>query len=143
MTTIQTTAARTVTGPTRVQAVAGTVVASLLGNLAVYGVGMAAGGSFDLTSDGATAHVSAATVAGMTVVPLLVGMVLAALLSLRWLGVVRVAQVVGAALSLATIGGTVAADFDAVSTVTLAAMHVVIAAAIVVGLGAMRRRIVA
>jgi len=126
----------------RVPAVAGSVAAALLGNLLLYGIGLVAGGSFELTSNGKPATVTAATVATMTVVPLLVGLVVAALLSLRWVAVIRVAQLVGSVLSLATIAGTVAADFDGVSTVTLSAMHVVIAAVIVVGLEAARRRAV-
>ncbi len=126
----------------RVQAVFGTVVAALLLNLLVYGVGVAAGGSFELTSNDERATVGAGTVAGMTAIPLLVGMVVTALLSLRWVGVIRVAQGVGPVLSLATIAGTVAADFDATSTVTLSAMHVVIAALIIAGLELMRRRLV-
>ena len=126
----------------RVQTVLGTVVAALLLNLLVYGLGVAAGGSFELTSNGERATVTAGTVAGMTAVPLLVGLVVTALLSLRWVGVIRVAQVVGPVLSLATIGGTVVADFDATSTVTLSAMHVVIAALIIAGLELMRRRLI-
>ncbi len=125
----------------RVQAVVGTVVGALLVNLLVYGVGVAAGGSFELTSDGERATVGAGTVAGMTTIPLLVGTVVAVLLSLRWVGVLRVAQVVGPVLSLATIGGTVAADFDATSAVALSAMHVVIAAFIIVALELLRRRV--
>jgi hypothetical protein len=61
-----------------------TVVAALLVNLVILAIGGAAGGSFELMSGGKTQSVSAATVAGMTAVPLLLGMGLAAMLSYRW-----------------------------------------------------------
>ena len=41
--------------------------------------------------------------------------------------------------ALGTIALTIAADFDAASTVTLALMHVVVAASVVVALEAVRR----
>jgi hypothetical protein len=71
----------------------------------------------------------------------MIGMIAAALLSYLWVGVLRVAQVVGAALAVATIGLTVAADFDLVSTLALSAMHVVPAPVLVIGLEAMRNRL--
>ncbi|WP_342214026.1 MULTISPECIES: hypothetical protein [Nocardia] len=74
-------------------------------------------------------------------VPLLIGMTLAALLSYLWVGVLRVAQVVGATLAVATIGLTVAADFDLVSTLALSAMHVVLVPVLVGGLEMMRNRL--
>jgi hypothetical protein len=78
----------------------------------------------------------------MTMAPLLLGMTLAALLSSRWPAVLRIADVVGPALALLTVAGTLTAGFDGVSTATLAAMHVVLALLIVVGLESMRRRVV-
>ncbi len=75
----------------------------------------------------------------LTVVPLLVGLSLAMLISLKWEPIIRIAQVVGAVFALGTIALTIAADFDAASTVTLALMHVVVAASVVVALEAVRR----
>ncbi|MGH3612217.1 MAG: DUF6069 family protein [Pseudonocardia sp.] len=126
----------------RVQAVVATVVAALLVNLVIWAIGAAAGGSFELTNGDVTQSAAPGGVVVMTVVPLLVGMTLAALLSYRWLGAIRVAQVVGPALALLTIVSTLMADFDGPSTVALTAMHVAIAPIVVAGLEAMRRRLV-
>jgi hypothetical protein len=136
-------AARTVTtarGLGRPSAVILTVVAALLVNLVIFAIGVAAAGSSELTTNDKTQIVTAATVAGMTVVPLLVGMTLAALLSYRWPRVLRIAAVVGPALALLTIAGTVAAHFDGTGTATLGSMHIVIALLIIAGLELIRRR---
>lgn len=124
----------------RVQAVVAAVVVALLVNLAIWAIGAAAGGSFTFTEGGVVQSAAPGGVVLMTTVPLLLGMTLAALLSRRWPRMIRVAQVVGAALALLTIGSTLVADFDGASTAALAAMHVVIAVVVVVGLEAMRRR---
>lgn len=126
----------------RGQAVIATVVAALLVNLAIWAIGAAVGGSFEVTNGDVTQSAAPGGVVVMTVVPLLIGMTLAALLSYRWLGAIRVAQVVGPALALLTIVSTLMVDFDGTSTVALAAMHVAIAPIVVVGLEAMRRRLV-
>ena len=119
------------------------VVVALVANVALWLVGRAAGGAFEVTH-GDTVE-SAAPGGGivMTVVPLTVGMSLAALLSLRWFGIIRVAEVVGAVAALGTIASTIVADFDTPSTITLSLMHVVIALVVVAGLEAMRNRIAA
>ena len=75
----------------------------------------------------------------MTVVPLLVGLSVAMLITLKWEPIIRIAQIVGAVVALGTIALTIAADFDAASTVMLALMHVVVAAGVVVALEAVRR----
>ncbi|MGH3569268.1 MAG: DUF6069 family protein [Pseudonocardia sp.] len=126
----------------RVQAVVATVVAALLVNLVIWAIGAAAGGSFEFTNVDIRQSAAPGGVVILTVVPLLIGMILAALLSYRWFGAIRVAQVVGPALALLTIVSTLLADFDGASTVALAAMHVAIAPIVVVGLEAMRRRLV-
>lgn len=125
----------------RVQAVVATVVAALLVNLVIWAIGAAAGGSFEFTDGDLTQSAAPGGVVVLTIVPLLIGMTLAALLSYRWLGAIRVAQVVGPALALLTIVSTLMADFDGASTVALTAMHVAIAPIVVVGLEAMRRRL--
>jgi len=124
----------------RTTVVAATVVAALVLNLVFWLLGLAAGGSFEHTDAGSVAVAAPGGVVLMTVVPLGVGLTLAAVLSLWWSGVLRIAQVVGALLPLATIQGTLTADFDTASTVTLTMMHVAIAVAAVLGLEVIRRR---
>ncbi|UAK34471.1 MULTISPECIES: DUF6069 family protein [Nocardia] len=122
-------------------AILGSVAVTVAVNLIVWMLGLAAGGSFETTDAGETSEVTASVVVVSSAVPLMIGMIAAALLSYLWVGVLRVAQVVGAALAVATIGLTLAADFDLVSTLALSAMHVVLAPALVVGLEAMRNRL--
>ena len=93
------------------------------------------------TSPTGPAGVDAATVAGFATVPLLVGLVLAALLARRWPRVLTVAQVVAPVLALVTVPlMTLPADFDRVSTAALALGHVVLAPVSVLALRALRRR---
>ncbi|MBF6165397.1 hypothetical protein IU486_11515 [Streptomyces gardneri] len=122
-------------------AILGSVAVTVAVNLIVWMLGLAAGGSFETTDAGETSEVTASVVVVSSAVPLMIGMIAAAMLSYLWVGVLRVAQVVGAALAVATIGLTLAADFDLVSTLALSAMHVVLAPALVVGLEAMRNRL--
>ncbi|ATQ29933.1 DUF6069 family protein [Rhodococcus ruber] len=119
------------------------VVVALVANIALWLVGLAAGGTFEVTNGDTVESAAPGGVLVMTVVPLTVGMGLAALLSLRWFGIVRVAEVVGAVAALGTIASTIVADFDTPSTITLSLMHVVIAIVVVGGLEAMRNRIAA
>ena len=90
---------------------------------------------------GIRASVAPGGVVLMTVAPLAVGMTAAVLLSKLWAPILRVAAVIGAAASLGTIAGTLAADFDGPSTVMLSLMHVVIAVVLVVALEALFRRV--
>ncbi|MFH5211883.1 DUF6069 family protein [Antrihabitans sp. NCIMB 15449] len=123
----------------RPQAVAFTVVAALVVNLVVWLVGWAFGGELTIVADGKTSDAAPGGVVIFTVVPTLIGMTAAAVLLPYWAGVVRVAQIIGPTLSILTIGLTINAPFDGPSTVSLSAMHVVIAIAIYVGLDAMQR----
>ena len=127
---------------TRVRAVAGATAAALVVNLAIWLLGLAAGGDF-MVSDGDNGRISAAPVGVivMTVIPMVVGLTAAALLSLRWPAILRVAQVIGAILPIVTIAMTVTSDFDGQSMVALSIMHIVVAAAVVLGLQAIRNRI--
>ncbi|MDV2476517.1 DUF6069 family protein [Rhodococcus zopfii] len=118
--------------------VASAVAGALVLNLVLWLIGLAAGGSFEHTDAGETVSAAPGGVVLMTVLPLGVGLTVAVLLGLWWHGFVRIAQVVGALLPLATITGTLSADFDTASTVTLTLMHVVIAAAAVVALERVR-----
>lgn len=110
----------------RVWVVAGAVVAAVVVNLAVYGAGRTAGGSFEFTSAaGRPSEVDALTVAGFTAVPLLLGLTAVALLRRFGAWVARAALVVAPVLALGTIAlMTLPADFDTTSTVTLALCHV-------------------
>lgn len=56
---------------------------------------------------------------------------------------IRVAQVVGAALPILTIAGSLSADTDWTTRIGLALMHLVVAGFVVAGLELMRRRVVA
>ena len=67
------------------------------------------------------------------------GLVLAALLARRWPGVLRAGQVVAPVLALVTVPlMTLPADFDGLSTATLALCHVVLAPVSVLALRALR-----
>lgn len=113
-------------------------------NLIVYAVGRAAGGSFRFTANGATNEVDAVTVAGFSVVPLLIGLVLVVVLARFGPWVTRVATVVAPVLAIVTIFVmTLPADLDGTSTVALALCHVTLAPISVVAIrlldGARRR----
>ncbi|SDJ41154.1 DUF6069 family protein [Nonomuraea jiangxiensis] len=119
--------------------VAATVMVALVLNLAIYAVGRALGGDFRFTAQGRPAEVDATTLGGFTVVPLLVGMTLAALLSRIWRPVILVAMVVAPALALVTIPiMTIPADLDEASTITLALCHVALVPVTLAGLLALR-----
>ncbi len=122
-------------------AVIGTVVVALVVNLVLWLIGLAAGGSFEVLDGDKMMAVAPGGVIMLTVVPALVGLTAAALLSYRWPVMIRVAQVVGPLLALGTIAMTIDADFDAASTVSLAAMHVVLAGAVFAGLEGLRRKL--
>ncbi|MFF3227656.1 DUF6069 family protein [Nocardia suismassiliense] len=144
MTITQTTApALRIPAVNRPVAVLGSVVVAVAVNLVVWLIGEAAGGSFEVVDKGVTTYVGGSGVIMSSAVPLLIGMTLAALLSYRWVGVLRVAQVVGSVLAVATIGLTVSATFDTASTIALSVMHLVLAPALIVGLEAMRRGLTA
>ena len=123
-------------------AIAATAIGALVPNLVIWLLGLAAGGSFEMTDAGTTSSVAPGGVVMLTVIPILIGMTLAALISLKWVAVIRPAEVIGALLPLATIALTIQADFDTASTIALSVMHVVIAVAVVAGLEAMRRPLV-
>lgn len=101
---------------------AGAVAAAV--NLVVYAAGRAAGGSFRFTASGVPAEVDAATVAGFSVVPLVVGLIVVALLAPRAAWVGRAALIAGPLLAAGTVPlMTLPADFDTASTVALSICH--------------------
>ncbi len=120
--------------------VAVAVLAAVVVNLLVYALGRAAGGSFRLTSAGATAEVDAVTVAGFSAVPLLAGLVVVALLAPRFRWVTPAALVAGPVLAVVTIlVMTLPADLDTISTVTLALCHLTLVPIMVVAIRSLRR----
>ena len=119
--------------------IAAAVGVALVANLVVFAVGRALGGSFTFTREGTATTVDAATVAGFTVVPLLLGLVVVALLARRFPVVATVASIVAPVLAVVTIGVmTLPAGFDTVSTVALALCHLVLAPVSVLGVRALR-----
>ncbi|MFC9892668.1 DUF6069 family protein [Nocardia sp. NPDC127579] len=143
-----TTATATTGYPTRVPAlnrpvaVLGATGAALLANLIVWLIGAAAGGTFETTNNGQVQSVAPGGIIVMTVVPMLIGLTAAALLSYRWTGVLRVAAVIGSTLAIATIAMTVAADFDTASTVALSITHLTLAPAIIAATEGLRRKLI-
>ncbi|QIM21222.1 hypothetical protein G7075_08905 [Phycicoccus sp. HDW14] len=119
--------------------VAAAVGTAVVVNLVVYGLGRAAGGSFTFTRAGVPTAVDAATVAGFSAVPLLLGLVVVALLGRRWPVVARMAVVVAPVLAVVTVGlMTLPVDLDTVSTVTLALCHLTLAPISVLAIRALR-----
>ena len=124
----------------RAVVVAGTVLAATVVNLVILAVGRSAGGDFEFTSGDDRLTVGADGVAMLTIIPLLVGMTLAAVLSLRWPAVLRIGMFVGPALALATIAFmTISADLDTTSTIFLSLMHIALVPVTVLGLRALAR----
>ena len=105
------------------------VVAAVLVNLAVFGVGRLAGGTFTFTAAGiGRTTVDALTVVGFTALPLGLGLLIVTVLARPLPWTVPVASVVAPLLAIGTIAlMTLPADFDVVSTVTLAACHLSLA----------------
>lgn len=121
--------------------IAATVGIALVVNLIGYASGRAAGGRYEFVRGGRTMEVDAATVAGFTVVPLLVGLVLVAVVAPRWPVVHRIALVGAPLLAVGTIGAmTIPAGFDTASTVALASCHLTLVPISVAGLLALAPR---
>lgn len=123
----------------RLAIVAATIVIAVLINVVIYAIGRAAGGTFRFASPSGPAEVDALTVIGFTVVPLLLGMTVVALLVRVWPWIISVALVVAPAFAIVTIPiMTLPAGFDVTSTITLALCHVAMVPTVVLGLLALR-----
>lgn len=116
------------------------VLAATVANLVVYAIARGAGASFEFVDGDTQETINAAAVLMLTVVPMVVGFVLAVLVSLRWLWALRVGAVVGAVLALLTIALPFAVDADGGTQAALSVMHVMVAAGIVLAFEAYRRR---
>lgn len=125
-------------GLARFPAIAFTWLAAIIVNEVLFAIGLAAG--VDYALDEGKAWQMGIGVIVVSTALLVPGMALAALLSRRRATILRVAQVVGPALSLLTIGLTFSVDFDTASAVVLALMHVAAVPVMVVGLELIRRR---
>jgi hypothetical protein len=126
----------------RWQSVLATTAAAVVGNLAIYLVALIAGGSLEVLDKGTAKPISAIGIVGISALPTAIGVGLVVLLSLRWPAMIRVGQVVGAALPLLTIALAAMADTDGVTKTALILMHVLMAAVIVAGLELLRRSVI-
>lgn len=140
-TTTATTATGRIPALNRPVALFGAIGAALLANLAVWLIGAAAGGTFEMTDAGRVQSVAPGGIVMMTVVPMLIGLGAAVLLSYKWVGVLRLAAVIGSTLAVATIAMTVAADFDTASTIALSITHLTLVPAMVVAMEGLRRKL--
>ncbi len=128
--------------PRRITVIALAVIGVLAGNLLLYAVGRAWGGTFTYTQNGKVIRVDAASVAIMSVIPLVIGLAAVAGLARFWPASVSVARIVAPTLAIATIGVmTIPAHFDTTSTLFLSAMHVTLAAAAVLAIQELPRRV--
>ncbi|WP_280402138.1 DUF6069 family protein [Nocardia carnea] len=119
----------------------GAIAAALLANLVVWLIGAAAGGTFEMTDAGQVKSVAPGGIIVMTVVPMLIGLGAAVLLSYKWIGVLRPAAVIGSVIAVATIAMTVSADFDTASTIALSVTHLTLVPALVVATEGLRRKL--
>ncbi|WP_040796453.1 DUF6069 family protein [Nocardia higoensis] len=125
----------------RPAALFGAIGAALLTNLVVWLIGAAAGGTFEMTDAGQVQSAAPGGIIMLTVVPMLIGLGAAVLLSYKWIGVLRVAAVIGSVLAVATIALTVRADFDTASTIALSIAHLMLVPALVVATEGLRRKL--
>ncbi len=109
---------------------AGAVVAAAV-NAAIYGLGRAAGVAYVVTP---TSRVSVVDVVVLSLVWFAIGLVAAAVAT-RWGGrAVRVLQIVGTVVAVASISTDLTIDGTTSAKATLALMHLVVGAAYVVSL---------
>ncbi|MFI1465104.1 DUF6069 family protein [Nocardia carnea] len=119
----------------------GAIGAALLANVVVWLIGAAAGGTFETTNAGQVQSVAPGGIIMLTVIPMLIGLGAAVLLSYKWIGVLRLAAVIGSVIAVATIAMTVTAGFDTASTVALSVTHLTLVPALVVATEGLRRKL--
>ncbi|WP_067712792.1 DUF6069 family protein [Nocardia yamanashiensis] len=127
----------TTTTAHRALIVAGTVTAAVAVNLILWLIGKAAGATFTYLSNGETFTSTPILVIAETAVPLAAGLTLATLAAVKWPRIIPAAQMIGVLLATVTAAGALLTDFDSTaSRLSLALMHVVVAAAVFLGLRA-------
>jgi len=108
----------------RLALIAAVLAGLLITNLAIYTTGRALGGAFTYPQGGTTMRVEPVAITFMSLVPLGVGLALAAALSRKWPVAILVARIAAPTLAVATIAlMTIPAGFDTTSAVSLGAMH--------------------
>ncbi|WP_342024912.1 DUF6069 family protein [Arthrobacter citreus] len=120
----------------RAPLLAACILAAAIINVALLLIFKAAGADFVNTVG---VQVGVANVLVMTVVPLLVGFAVVAFASRRNPAFLRIGRWVGIGLALLTIVMTATVGFDSLGFIGLALMHIVVAAAIAVGLRPAKR----
>ena len=108
-------------------------------NLIVMAIGGAAGASFTYVDAGVTGDITVTGVMVTSALPVIVGAALAVLIARWWRPTIRIAQVIGVALALLTVGSVLMLDTDGATQVALSAMHIVVAPVIYWVLEAGRR----
>lgn len=121
------------------QAVAAGAAAAVAVNLLILALAAGGGAALAVTQGGTERPVTAASVVVASLMPLLIGTVLAVLLSRRWPGVLRVAQVLAAAAAVLTTFGPLSGAVDTATGIALATMHLTVGAAAVAVLETVRR----
>ena len=106
--------------------------AALAGNLALLVAGRAAGASFtvpDRGGPGALMQVGPGAVALSTLLPLVVGLGVTALVVRRWPRTTVALKVIAVVITLASLGLPLGADTDTGTRILLAVMHLVVGGA--------------
>ncbi|WP_084529313.1 DUF6069 family protein [Nocardia crassostreae] len=122
-------------------AVLGAVAAAVLLNLIVWLIGAAAGGTFEISNAGQVQDVAPGGIVTLTVVPLLIGLTAAALLSYKWIAVLRLAALIGSVLAVGTIALTLSTNFDTPSKIALSVTHLTLVPALVIATEGIRRNL--
>ncbi len=117
--------------PGRRPLLAASVLGTAIVNVALFLIFQAAGATYENT---AGMPVGVINVLIMTIVPLLIGLGILALVSRRRPGLIRIGKWTGITLALLTIAMTAATGFDTLGFTALALMHVTVALAIAIAL---------
>lgn len=116
----------------------GAVTATTI-NLAIWAAATLAGASLTLLDGGEPYLIDAGSVVFSSALPMVAGIVLAAVISRWWPAVIRLAQVLGALAAVATLWSVFAYGVDAATITTLTLMHLVSGVVVVLALEGLRR----
>lgn len=124
-------------------ALSGAAAAAVL-NLLVWGVAQVSGATLALVEPGEADYViQAGSVVFSSVVPMVLGIVLAAVIAHWWPGVIRLAQVLGALMAVGTLWSVFAYGADAATITSLTLMHLTSGTVVVLALEGLRRHMLA